>query len=169
MVSAIKDANPVIFIDDRWLYGTEGIVPEELYEVPIGKGSIRRNGTDVTVVGVSYLVEHAMGAADELAKEGIECEVIDLRSIKPFDKELIVESVKKTGRLVVADVGWKSFGAAAEISAVIFEDAFDYIKSPLARVTLPDAPAPASSPLESVYFPKQKNICDSIRKLFQQA
>lgn len=167
MVSAIKDDNPVVFIDDRWLHRTEGVVAEELYEIPIGKGIIRRNGTDVTVVAVSYLMLHAMGAADELAQEGIDCEVIDLRSIKPFDKELIVESVKKTGRLVVADVGWKSFGVAAEISAVIFEEAFDFIKSPLVRVTLPDAPAPASSSLEKLYFPEQKNICGSIRKLIQ--
>jgi pyruvate dehydrogenase E1 component beta subunit len=167
MVSAIKDDNPVVFIDDRWLHGIEGLVPEELYEIPIGKGIKRRNGTDVTVVAVSYLMQHAMGAADELAEEGIDCEVIDLRSIKPFDKELIVESVRKTGRLVVADVGWKSFGVAAEISAVIFENAFDSIKSPLARVTLPDTPAPASSSLESSYFPEKKDICDSIRKLFQ--
>jgi len=168
MVSAIKDDNPVVFIDDRWLHSMEGVVPEELYEIPIGKGIIRRIGNDITIVAISYMIQHAMGAADELAKEGIDCEVIDLRSIKPFDKELIVESVKKTGRLIVADVGWKSFGVSAEISAVIFEEAFESLKSPLVRVTLPDAPAPAASSLETVYYPKQKDVYAAVKQLFQQ-
>jgi pyruvate dehydrogenase E1 component beta subunit len=166
MVSAIKDDNPVVFIDDRWLHNREGFVPEDLYEVTIGKGVVRKNGTDVTLVAVSYLMQHAMDAAAELAREGIDCEVIDLRTIKPLDKEIILDSVKKTGRLVVADVGWKSFGMAAEISALVFEEAFEFLKSPFIRVTLPDAPAPASAALENVYFPKQKDIRESIEKLF---
>jgi pyruvate dehydrogenase E1 component beta subunit len=111
-------------------------------------------------------MQHAMDAAAELAREGIDCEVIDLRTIKPLDKEIILDSVKKTGRLVVADVGWKSFGMAAEISALVFEEAFEFLKSPFIRVTLPDAPAPASAALENVYFPKQKDIRESIEKLF---
>jgi pyruvate dehydrogenase E1 component beta subunit len=166
MVSAIKDDNPVIYIDDRWLHNREGFVPEDLYEVTIGKGVVRKNGTDVTLVAVSYLMQHAMDAAAELAREGIDCEVIDLRTIKPLDKEIILDSVKKTGRLVVADVGWKSFGMAAEISALVFEEAFEFLKSPFIRVTLPDAPAPASAALENIYFPKQKDIRESIEKLF---
>jgi pyruvate dehydrogenase E1 component beta subunit len=166
MISAIKDDNPVVFIDDRWLYRSECIVPEQVYEVPIGKGIIRRGGSDVTVVAVSYLLQHAIGAAEELAKEGIDCEVIDLRSIKPLDKKLIVESVKKTHRLVVADVGWKSFGVAAEISAVVLEDAFESLISPLTRVTLPDAPAPAASALEAAYYPKEKEVYAAVKSLF---
>jgi len=167
MVSAIKDDGPVVYIDDRWLHNNEGIVPEELYDIPIGKGIIRKRGADVTVVAVSYLMQHAMDAAIELAEDGIDCEVIDLRTIKPLDKELLLNSVKKTGRLIVADVGWKSFGMAAEISALVFEDAFDFIKSPFVRVTLPDAPAPASAPLENAYYPGQKEIQESIKKLLQ--
>ena len=165
MVSAIKDDSPVVYIDDRWLHNDEGIVPEASYEVPIGKGVVRKKGNDVTVVAVSYLVKHAMAAAVELSKEGIDCEVIDLRTIKPFDKTLLLNSVKKTGRLVVADVGWKSFGMAAEISAVVFEEAFDFMNSPFVRVTLPDTPAPASAPLEKAYYPGQKEIQQAIKRL----
>ena len=167
MVSAIKDDSPVVYIDDRWLHYSEGIVPEELYDIPIGKGTVRKSGADVTVVAISYLMQHAMAAADELIKEGIDCEVIDLRTIKPLDKELLLNSVKKTGRLVVADVGWRSFGMAAEISALVFEEAFDFVKSPFVRVTLPDAPAPASAPLESAYYPGQRDIQKSIKRLFR--
>ena len=165
MVSAIKDNNPVVYIDDRWLHNDEGIVPEGLYDVPIGEGVVRTKGKDLTVVAVSYLVKHAMAAAVELSKDGIDCEVIDLRTIKPIDKALLLKSVKKTGRLVVADVGWKSFGMAAEISALVFEEAFDFMKSPLVRVTLPDAPAPASAPLENAYYPGQKEIQLAIKRL----
>lgn len=166
MVSAIKDDGPVVYIDDRWLHNKEGIVPEELYEIPVGKGIVRKRGTDVTVVAVSYLMQHAMDAAAGLARDGIDCEVIDLRTIKPLDKGLLLDSVKKTGRLVVADVGWKSFGMAAEISALVFEEAFHFIKSPFVRVTLPDSPAPASAPLETAYYPGQKEIQESIKRLF---
>ena len=164
MISAIKDDNPVVFIDDRWLHNNEGAVPEELYEIPIGKGIIRKNGTDVTLVALSYLMPRAMDAAAELAREDIDCEVIDLRSIKPFDKALLLESVKKTGRLVVADVGWKSFGIAAEISALVFEEAFGFIKAPVIRITLPDSQAPASGPLEASYYPDKEDIKKAIKK-----
>jgi pyruvate dehydrogenase E1 component beta subunit len=162
MVSAIKDDNPVIYIDDRWLHNIEGDVPEDVYEIPIGKGIVRRSGVDVTVVAVSYLMQHAMDAAIELAEDGIDCEVIDLRTIKPLDKEILLESVKKTGKLIVADVGWRSFGIAAEISALVFEEAFGFMKAPVVRVTLPDAPAPASGPLEAAYYPGKEDIKKAI-------
>ena len=129
-----------------------------------GNFIVRKRGTDVTVVAISYLMQHAMDAAAGLARDGIDCEVIDLRTIKPLDKGLLLDSVKKTGRLVVADVGWKSFGMAAEISAMVFEEVFDFIKSPAVRVTLPDAPAPASGPLEAAYYPGKKDIKKAIIK-----
>jgi acetoin:2,6-dichlorophenolindophenol oxidoreductase subunit beta len=166
MIAAIKDPNPIIFIDDRWLHCVEGPVPERVYEVPIGKGIIRRVGTDVTIVSLSSLMKDAVDAADSLAAQGIECEVIDLRTVKPFDKNLIINSVKKTGRLIVADVGWKSFGTAAEIAAVVFEEAFSFMKSPVIRVALPDAPAPASASLEKVYYPTRHDIEIAVTKLF---
>ena len=165
MISAIKDDNPVVFIDDRWLHNIEDVVPEEIYEVPIGIGAVKREGKDVTLAAVSYMVQLSMEAAEDLAKDGINVEVLDLRSIKPLDRSLLLKSVYKTGRLVVADVGWKTYGMASEIASIVFEKAFDYIKSPAVRVTLPDLPAPASCTLERVYYPTKKEIIDAVRNV----
>lgn len=162
MVAAIQDDNPVIFIDDRWLYNMEDEVPEELYAVPIGKGVIRVEGKDVTVVATSYMVQEAVKAASLLEKKNISVEVIDPRTIKPIDMELIFESVKKTGKVVIADGGWKTCGWAAEVSASIAEEILPFLKSPVKRVTLPDVPAPASRTLEKVYYPDFNSIVDAI-------
>lgn len=167
MISAIKDDNPVIYIDDRWLYELEDTVPEELYYVPIGKGTIRKKGKDVTVVATSYMVVEAMKAATHLEKERISVEVIDLRTIKPLDEELLFESVKKTGRLVVADGGWKTYGVAAGISALVVENIFEFIKSPIMKITLPDVPAPASRTLEEVYYPDLQDIIEAVIKIMK--
>jgi pyruvate dehydrogenase E1 component beta subunit len=167
MVAAIKDDNPVIYMDDRWLYNLEGEVPKETYSVPIGKGIIRREGKDVTLVATSYMVAESVKASEESKREGIEVEVIDLRSVKPLDETLLFESLKKTGRLVIADGGWKTCGMAAEISALISENVFDYLKAPITRVTLPDAPAPASCVLEQNYYPTFKTIIDAVKSIFQ--
>ncbi|MBW1895186.1 MAG: alpha-ketoacid dehydrogenase subunit beta [Deltaproteobacteria bacterium] len=167
MVSAIKDDNPVVFIDDRWLYGEEEVVPEELYEVPIGKGTVKREGTDVTLVAISYMVPQAMKAANELMSEGFDVEVLDLRSVKPLDKSLILKSVSKTGRLVVADVGWKTYGMSAEIAAILAEDGVASVKAPVCRVSLPDVPAPASAPLEKAYYPNKDDIIKAVKHVFQ--
>ena len=165
MVAAIEDENPVVFIDDRWLYGIEDDVPEELYSVQIGKGIIRRPGKDLTLVGISYMAHIALNASAILEKEGIDVEVIDLRTIKPIDTELLFESVRKTGRVIIADVGWKTCGVAAELSALINENVFEYLKSPVARVALPDVPAPASRDLEEAYYPKEGNIILTVKKI----
>jgi pyruvate dehydrogenase E1 component beta subunit len=165
LVASIEDDNPVIFIDDRWLYNLEGEVPEKLYSVPIGKGIIRKEGTDVTLLAISYMVVESMKAADHLEKEGIDVEVVDLRSIKPLDEGLLYESVKKTGKLVVADGGWKTCGIASEISALVSQNIFEYLKAPIIRVTLPDTPAPASSILEENYYPTFKNIINSVKSI----
>lgn len=162
MVAAIKDDNPVIFIDDRWLYNIEDEVPEELYSVPIGKGVIRVEGRDVTIIATSYMVQEAVKAASLLEKKNISVEVIDPRTIKPIDMELIFESVKKTGKVVVADGGWKTCGWAAEVSALIAEEIFPFLKSPVKRVTLPDIPAPASRTLEESYYPDFNSIVDAV-------
>lgn len=168
MISAIKDDNPVIYIDDRWLYGVEDDVPDEIYPVPIGKGIIRRKGKDLTVVAASYMAHEAMKAAEILAKEGIDVEVIDLRTIKPLDKDIIFTSVKKTGRLVVADGGWRSYGLASEIAALVSENVFEHLKAPVVKVTLPDAPAPASRVLEKVYYPTHEDISREVKRLFNR-
>jgi pyruvate dehydrogenase E1 component beta subunit len=169
MVAAIQDDNPVVFIDDRWLYKLEDHVPEELYSVPIGKGIVRREGKDATLIAISYIAAEVVKAADILRKEkGIEIEVIDLRTIKPFDKELIFESVRKTGFVILADVGWKTCGFMAEISATLCEEAFDYLKAPIKRIALPNVPAPASRALEEVYYPDCYTLVNFIVNFFQK-
>ena len=165
MIAAIQDPNPVVFVDERLLYGLEGPVPEEIYSVEIGKGCIRGEGKDVTVVAVSLMVHEAVKAAEELASEGVEVEVIDLRTVKPLDRKLILDSVKKTGRLVVTDVGWQSFGISAEIASMAAEEAFGIMKAPVVRVALPDCPAPASKVLEDAYYPTANDIVRAVRKV----
>jgi len=169
LVSSILDDNPVIFIDDRWLYGIQGDVPEEIYSIPIGKGVVRKEGKDITLVATSYMVHEAEKAAELLGEEGIDVEVIDLRTIKPLDEDLLFESVRKTGRLAIADGGWKTCGVAAEISALISENIFEHLISPIVRVTLPDTPAPASSKLEKEYYPTYKNIMVAVRNMVKKA
>ncbi len=164
LVASIEDDNPVIYIDDRCLYRRIGEVPEEIYSIPLGKGIIRREGKDITLVATSYMVFEAVEAAVSLEKEGIDVEVIDLRSLKPLDENLLFESVKKTGRLVVADAGWKTGGVGAELATLVAEKAFECLKSPIIRVSLPDSPAPASSALEEVYYPKAKDISLAVKK-----
>ena len=165
MIAAIEDPNPVVFVDERMLYHKEDPVPEEIYRVEIGKGCIRRQGSDVTIVAVSLMVHEAMQAADELAAKGVDAEVIDLRTVKPLDQELIIDSVKKTGRLVIADVGWQSFGVSAEIAALVSEKAFDALKEPIVRVALPDCPAPASRALEDMYYPTAYDIVQAVQQI----
>jgi pyruvate/2-oxoglutarate/acetoin dehydrogenase E1 component len=162
MIAAIRDHNPVMFIDDRCLYERKDIVPEEIYEVPIGKAAILKIGTDLTLVSSSYMVQESLKAAQKLKRNNIDVEVIDLRTIKPIDQDLVVESVKKTGRLVVADGGWKTCGLAAEIATMVCEHAFEYLKAPIKRVTLPDCPAPASTILEEAYYPNARTIIQAV-------
>lgn len=152
LISAIYDGNPVLYIDDRWLYNDVSDVPEEMYRVPIGSAVIRRDGRDATVVATSFMAPRAIEAAAVLAREGIELEVIDLRSIKPWDCECVLKSVRKTHCLIVADAAWKTCGVAAEIAATISAEAFDFLQAPIARVCLPDMPAPTSGPLEQAYY-----------------
>ena len=164
MIAAIRDDNPVVYIDDRWLYQIDGEVPEEIYEVPIGKAVVVREGKDVTIAANSYMVHTAMKAAGHLARDGIGVEILDMRTIKPLDHELLLASVKKTGRIVVADGGWKTCGVAAEIASVVSEEAFGYLKAPIIRVTVPDIPAPASSVLENIYYPDSDKIVQAVMR-----
>ena len=165
LAASIEDDNPVVFIDDRWLYNDTGEVPEELYSIPLGKGILRKEGKDLTLIATSFMVNEAMKAAASLAKDGIDVEVIDPRCLKPLDEELILKSIEKTGRLIIADAGWKTCGFGAELAALAAEKAFAYLKSPVVRVSLPDAPAPASSALEKVYYPDVKDIIMAIKGL----
>jgi pyruvate dehydrogenase E1 component beta subunit len=152
LISAIADPNPVLIIDHRFNFKQRGHVPEGMYSVPIGIGNIRRSGLDVTVVAVSHLVLETYHAAQELAEEGIEVEIIDLRTLRPLDENLILYSVSKTGRLVIADTGWKTGGVTAEIGAMVAEKGFHFLRSPINRIASPDLPTPAGYTLEEAYY-----------------
>ena len=165
MIEAIRDPNPVVFIDDRWLYGSEKSVPKEIYGVKIGKGVVRKEGKDITVVATSFMAHESMKAVQELEKEGIDVEFIDPRTVKPIDQDLILKSVMKTGKLLVVDGGWKTCGLAAEISAMVSENVFEYLKAPIKRITLPDCPAPASAELEKVFYKYSNDIVEAVKQI----
>ena len=167
LLASIADDNPVVFIDDRWLYEDTGEVQVEQYTVPISKGVILRKGNDVTIVASSYMVKEALKAAGLLEMDNISAELIDLCSLKPLDEDLILNSVKKTGRIVAVDGGWRTCGIAAEVLALVAEKAFGHLQAPAMRVTLPDAPAPASRTLEEAYYPKADNIIKAARGVLQ--
>ncbi len=166
---AICNDNPVIFMEHKRLYITKGEVPEESYRIPFGQADIKRAGSDLTIVATHALVHSALEAAGEIAKEGIEIEVVDPRTIVPLDRDTILTSVKKTGRLIVADEGHKSFGIAAEISAMVAEEAIDYLKAPILRVCSPDTPVPFSPPLEKAFVPGARDLLPAIRKAMAYA
>ncbi|MBV6493634.1 MAG: Acetoin:2,6-dichlorophenolindophenol oxidoreductase subunit beta [Turneriella sp.] len=165
LIAAIRDPNPVIFLDERWLYAKEAEVPEEIYEVPLGKANITKIGSQLTIVASSYLASESLAAAKELEVEGISVEVIDLRTIKPLDKDTILASVTKTGRLLAVDGGWQSFGTSAEILAVIAESSMDKLKTSPKRLALPDAPAPAARSLEQVYYLHKDHIKSVVKEM----
>ncbi len=165
LTAAVRDDNPVIYIDDRWLYDLEEEVPDDMYEVPLGTGRVFRKGSDVTILGVSYLVREAIKAGELLEAEGISTEVIDPRTLKPLDIDLIVNSVKKTGRLVVTDPDWPVCSFSEHVASVVSGKAFKCLKEPIQFVTLPDAPVPASTILEKAYFPDFNDIYKAVKRL----
>lgn len=164
MISAIKDNNPVLIMDHRLNFKQVGNVPEDMYYIPIGKGIIRKPGNDVTVVAISHLVVDSFSVSQELAQQGVDVELIDLRTLRPLDEEMILTSVAKTGRLVVVDCGWKTGGVTAEIAALAAEKAFPYLKSPVARVACPDVPTPSASTLEDAFYINKEQIKTAILK-----
>ena len=168
MISAIRDPNPVVYIDDRWLYGEISNVPEEIYDVPIGKARLVAEGKDITIIAISYMVKEAELAVNELKKNKIEAELIDIRTVKPLDVESLIKSVSKTKRALVVDCGWKSFGVSAEISSIISENCFDLLKHPVRRLALPDCPAPASSELEKEYYLTFYDIVKTVKEIFKK-
>ena len=165
LISSIEDNNPVIFIEHRWLYNISGPVPEEYYKVPIGVPRIAREGSDLTIVATSYMTLEALKAAAVLEKEGIQTEVIDVRTLRPLDYTMIFESVRKTGRLIVADTGWKSLGFSAEVIAQVAEEALQDLKIPPKRVALPETPSPTTFALANHYFPRAKNILTAVKEM----
>ncbi|MFC1508556.1 alpha-ketoacid dehydrogenase subunit beta [Candidatus Omnitrophota bacterium] len=166
LVSAIEDDNPVLFIEHRWLYNVSDQVPKKIYRESLGKARIIRKGKDVTIVCSAYMVLEAMRAGEILKKEGVDVEVVDLRSIRPLDEESIIRSVKKTGRLIVAQGTWRSFGVAAEVIALVAEKGCDMLKSRPRRITFPDVPTPTSPALAKYYYPRAIDIVNSVRSMF---
>ena len=165
--ASIRDDDPVVFIEHTSLYYISGPVPDGDYVIPIGKADVKREGKDVTIITYSMLVYDALSAAEKLAKEGIDVEVIDLRTIKPIDEETILESIKKTGRVVVAYEGCKTAGVGAEISAMIAENALDYLRSPIIRVAGPDTPQAASAIMMDAVSVGEKELISGIRKAME--
>lgn len=168
LIASIEDPNPVVFLEHRWLHETIDHVPEGLYRVPLGVSRMLRKGTDVTIVATSYMALEAIRAAEMLAEDGMSSEVIDLRSLRPLDDSLLVESVRKTGRLVVADTGWTSFGISAEIVSLIVEKVFHELKGPPKRIGLPDCPTPTSHALTEHYYPRSMHIMNAVRSLMNK-
>ncbi len=164
--SAIRDPNPVVFLENEILYGRKFTMPdEEDLIVPIGVAKVEKEGQDVTILAYSIGVSWAMEAAEKLAEEGIDAEIINLRSIKPLDLETIIQSVQKTGSVVIVDEAWKSFGVAAEISALIMENAFDYLDAPVLRVAGKDIPMPYSHNLERMALPSVNEIIEAVKQV----
>jgi pyruvate dehydrogenase E1 component beta subunit len=166
--SAIRDEDPVIFMESEVMYGDMGEVPEEEYLIPIGKADIKRPGKDVTIVSFNKMMKVALGAADALAGEGIEAEVIDLRTIRPLDWMTIVESVKKTNRLVVVEEQWPMCSVSSEIGYRIQKEAFDYLDAPVRRITSADAPMHYAPNLVAQYLPNIERTVKLVKEVMYQ-
>lgn len=167
LMTALSSESPVVCLEHRWLYDKSGPVPEEPYYTPFGVGAVVRPGRDVTIVAVSHMVLEALQAAEVLAAEGIEAEVVDPRTLRPLDSALICRSAARTGRLVIADTGWRSYGVSAEIAARAAEELWGVLKAPVRRVALPEVPTPASSVLETAYYPGPREIVAAVKQCLE--
>lgn len=168
LISAIRDDNPKVFFEHKLLYGVSGPVPKEPYTIPLGKADVKREGSDVTIVALAYMVHEALKAADELSKEGISAEVIDPRTIVPFDKEAILNSVKKTGRLVVVDEDYDRCGFASWVASIVADEGFTYLDAPIKRVTTPNVPIPFSPVLEREVLPNSTKIVKAVKEVVRK-
>lgn len=167
--SAIRDENPIVFIEGEVLYGRKGPVPDEEYMIPLGQGDMKREGTDLTIVAWSKMVSVAQDAAAELAKQGIEVEIIDPRTIRPLDEELILRSVKKTNRCLIVEEGWPFAGAGAEIAYRVMNKAFDYLDAPVLRITGEDVPMPYAKNLEHLVVPTVEKVVTAVKNVLHRA
>jgi pyruvate/2-oxoglutarate/acetoin dehydrogenase E1 component len=163
--TAIRGNNPVFFCEHKLLYPIKGDVPEEECLIPFGVADVKREGSDATVVATLFMVHKALAATESLEKEGISVEVVDPRTLTPLDKRTIVDSVKKTGRIVIVSEDCKTAGVSAEIAAVVAEEAIDYLDAPIKRVTALDTPIPFSPPLEQFVIPNEKAIIRAVKEV----
>jgi len=164
--TAIRDNNPVLFYEHKLLYGVKGMVPEEEYLLPIGKAEVKREGKDVTIVSYAWTLHKVLKAAEELAKDGIDAEVIDLRSLRPMDKECILNSVKKTSKLVTAEEGTKMGGVGAEIAAIVAEEGLQYLDAPVKRIAGLETIIPSSAYADQMVIPQIPDIVKTVKELF---
>jgi len=164
LLAAIDDPNPVLVMEHMGLYNTRGEVPEDYYTIPLGKARVVRVGEDVTLIAVGYMVRQAESAADELAQDGISVEVIDPRTLSPLDTESLIESARKTGRVVVIDESPPRCSIAADIAATLSEQAFEWLKGPVRRINAPHSPVPLSPSLEKAYIPSKERIVAEVRR-----
>ncbi len=164
-LAAVEDNNPVVILEHRWLMKQKGVVPDGYYKTSLGKGIVRRQGDDITVVGTSHAIALSLKAVDDSKLEGISAEVIDLRTLKPLDETVILDSVRKTGRLLVVDTGWMKGGVCAEIGCLVAEKGFEYLRAPVSRIGLPDIPTPAGYALEQFYYPDVDTISRKIKQI----
>ncbi|MCF6306381.1 MAG: pyruvate dehydrogenase complex E1 component subunit beta [Flavobacteriaceae bacterium] len=163
--SAIRDNDPVIFMESEQMYGDKGEVPEGEYLIPLGIAEIKRKGTDVTIVSFGKIIKEAYKAADVLSKEGIECEIIDLRTVRPMDHKTILDSVKKTNRLVILEEAWPFGNVATEITYQVQEQAFDYLDAPIIKINTADTPAPFSPVLLAEWLPNSNDVIKAVKKV----
>jgi pyruvate dehydrogenase E1 component beta subunit len=163
--SAIRSDDPVLFIEHATLYQVRGEVPDGDYTVPIGKSKIQRPGKDATIVTYSKMLELSTKAADELAKEGIDVEIVDLRSLRPLDMAPVIESFQKTNRAVIVEEGWRSFGVGSEVVSRIYEEAFDYVDAPIKRVAQKEVPLPYNRTLEQMALPQVSDIVKAVKEV----
>lgn len=163
--SSIRSQDPILFIEHATLYQLRGEVPEGDYLVPIGQSAVQRTGKDVTIVTYSKMLDVSLKAADELTKDGIEVEIVDLRTLRPLDMGPVIESVKKTNRAVVVEEGWKSYGVGAEISARIYEEAFDYLDAPVKRIAQAEVPLPYNQALEQLALPQVATVVAAVKEV----
>lgn len=166
LISAIRDDDLVIFFEDITLGAMKGPVPEDDYTIPLGHAEVKRPGTDVTVIAIGKMVHHALTAAEELDKQGKSTEVIDPRTLSPFDEDAVLASVEKTGRLVIVDESHPRCNVATDIAALVADKGFDYLNAPIKTVAAPHTPVPFSPPLEDHYLPNPQKICDAALGLF---
>jgi len=165
--SAIRDDDPVIFMESEQMYGDKGEVPEGEFMIPLGVADVIKEGTDVTIVSFGKIIKEAIKAADELAKENISCEVIDLRTVRPLDFEAIFNSVKKTNRLVILEEAWPLANIASEISYQVQATIFDYLDAPVLKINTADTPTPYSPVLFEEWLPSSKDVVDAVKKVMQ--
>ena len=167
LISSVEDDNPVICVEHRWLYNVSGPVPESVYHVPLGQARVLRDGSDLTIVSCSYMTLEALRAADALAAIGVEAEVVDLRSIRPWDEDLVLESVHKTGRLLFVDMSWKTMGFGAEVVATVAEHLWGELKVAPRRVGFPECPVPTSPALTKNYYPRAVDVLATAAEMMQ--